>query len=415
MKTACPRCGANVTFMPATQKFYCEYCGMESDISEFHVEDLEEISPFAKYDECTCSSCGAKLIVGENTTITVCAYCGSHQIMKNRFQGEFRPDEILPFKIDQEEFIRIYRKFLKKRILAPDEFRKNSIITEIKGLYVPFQVFTLDSENYAYGLGEYRDKDTRYTMYFEMAFHMKVRSPQDASRKLNDDIMTSLEPFQFGEVTKFNPVYLNGFSSENGDEEIHDLEKKAWMRGSEEAYRKVNEKLGRYQFKGGKLQTKFDLVSRKYLLLPVWFFNTSYKGKTYSYALNGQTGKVVGQIPLSTPKFSIVMLISVITAINLTIGTLMLYAQDRHKSDDDGPGSIIAAIWMAVVGIYTYIKVKYRNVKKVLENPIERVSEEETIFQKYSKREFFKKFPNDSCELLVKKIKNEESEKKSIE
>ncbi len=301
MKVACSRCGANIEFMPATQKFHCNHCGADSDIQEYEGITIENDGT-QNYDECTCSSCGAKLIVGENTTITVCAYCGSNQIIKNRFVGEFKPDEIIPFQIDQSKFINVYRSFVAKKKFAPDEFRFNTKITEIKGLYVPYYIFILNSKTYARGEGYYSNDDHTEYMYFEERFRAKFLSPQDASTRLNDDMMTSLEPFDFSVLKKFHPAYLNGFSAENGDEDLNELEQKAWKRSAVETRTLVNKRLEKYSFHRGKVETGFEQISRKYVLLPVWFFSTKYQDKIYNYALNGQTGKVVGEIPLSESK-----------------------------------------------------------------------------------------------------------------
>ncbi|MBQ9267774.1 MAG: hypothetical protein IJ217_05840 [Clostridia bacterium] len=397
MKTACPRCGANVTFMPSTQKCYCEYCGSEIDVSEFNVEDFEKDIYEANYDECTCSTCGAKLLVGENTTITRCVYCGSNQIIKNRFRGEFKPDEIIPFKIDNDKFLEIYRKFVKKKILAPNKFRNNTMVSEIKGMYVPFQIFTIDSSTYARGEAKKESDKNTYYKYFETEYDMELSSPQDASTSLDDDIMTSLEPFSLEDLKDFNPVYLNGFSAENGNENIEDLEKKARLRGSGESNRTLKKKLKGYQYTGGKIRMRFSVKDRKYALLPVWFFNTPYMGKQYSYALNGQTGKVVGEIPLSKPKFWTLMTILGLIAIVLTVFVAIGFSGSRSSrrysdDDDDGVGAVIAMIWMPVISTYTITKARYKNVKKVLDNPLVHLKDHEKMYREYSRREYKKLF-----------------------
>ena len=389
MKTACPRCGANVVFMPSTQKCHCDYCGSDIEISEFNVEEFNTDIYKTDYNECTCSTCGASLIVDENTTITRCVYCGSNQIIKNRFRGEFNPDKIIPFKIDNNSFISTYKKFIKKKILAPNEFRNNSTINEIKGMYVPFHIFDIQSNTYCRGEAYKRSNKTTYYKYFETEFDMTVKSPQDASSNLDDDIMTSLEPFNFNEMTKFNPVYLNGFSAENGNEKIEDLAKKAKQRGVTESENAINRKLKSYKYSGGKTQIKEKELDRNYALLPVWFFNTKYKDKQYSYALNGQTGKVVGQIPLSKIKFLLFMLFVVIIALFLTFSII---AGSSHSRSDDGPGGIIVFIWVGVGSIYFGIKARYRNVKKVSENPLTHTSDNEIKYKEYSRREYKKIF-----------------------
>jgi hypothetical protein len=41
----------------------------------------------------------------------------------------------------------------------------------------------------------------------------------------------------------------------------------------------------------------------KYALYPVWILNTSWDGLKYVFAMNGQTGKLVGNLPMDKNKF----------------------------------------------------------------------------------------------------------------
>ena len=405
MKTACPRCGANVYFDPSTQKCHCEYCGSIIDLSEFELGEYEN-TPFQQdYDECRCSSCGAALIVDKDTTITRCIYCGSNQILKNRFVGDFRPEEIIPFKLDHKQFIKIYRDFVNKRVLAPEPFRRNTLINDIKGVYVPFYIYTFDTHTTARGQAYKRSNDHSYYKYFETEFDLTLSAPQDASEQLSDDIMTSLEPFRLNEVQKFNPAYLNGFSAENGNETFENLEKKANIRKIAEIKRRATKRLQGFRFEGGLIQTRYKILNRKYVLLPVWFFTTPYDNKKYSYAVNGQTGKVVGQIPLSSFKFGALMALLVMVAFILTC---IIF--DATDGDDDA-GEILGIIWGAVIAVYVGIKARYRNVKKVTDNPIPIIRDLQKSYQEYSKgkydRIFGKHYENHKIEVKDEKITNE--------
>lgn len=379
MKVECPRCGANVTFMPSTQKCYCEYCGSTLDISEFDVSELDKVDKH-EYDEYTCTSCGAKLLMDEETTITDCVYCGSIQIAKQKFQGEFRPEAVIPFKIDKEKFISMYKNFIHKKRFAPNEFKNNSKISDIKGMYLPFQLYTFETDTTARGQAIRRTKDNTYYKYFETEFSMELRSPQDASLKFDDNIMTTLEPFGFYDLKPFNPAYLNGFMAENGNEDNNDLEKKAEQRSTQAIKQYLHGRLNGYTFTGGQIYTKFRKLKQQYVLLPVWFFNTKYKDKMYAYALNGQTGKIVGEIPLSKPKFWSFMITLIILAFMFTASLL--------TSDVEDSGELIGVIWVGVIATYLAIKARYKNVRNVLDNPIERLETKERKFEEYSKRNY---------------------------
>ena len=404
MKTACPRCGANVSFMPGTQKLYCEYCGSQVDITEFQVEETNQNTNVtakvmssketkqkntSNFDEYTCSTCGAKLITDETTTITDCLYCGSRQILKGKMQGEFNPKEVIPFKINRNQFISMYTDFVKKKILAPDEFKNNPRLMETKGIYVPFNLYFFDVDTYARGVAVRRRKDDTSYIYFEKEYSMNVLSPIDSSKKFDDNMMTSLEPFDYKELKPFNPVYLNGFLSERGNENLEELERKSESRGITATYNTLHSQLSGHRLAGGKVQVNFKKTENRNVLLPVWFINTWYNNKKYSYAINGQTGKIVGEIPLSKVKFGILMAGISALAVLLSIFSLFVFADS-----DDGPMGAIVFIWLLVVGFFFVVKARYKNVNDVKENPIQTWNFKVKKDQKYSSGQYKKTFGN---------------------
>ena len=421
MKTACPRCGANVSFMPGTQKLYCEYCGSQVDVTEFDVEDVllnKEISQVrastivndskgnvsnisndnatetiqknnVNYDEYTCSTCGAKLITDETTTITDCLYCGSRQILKAKMQGEFNPKEVIPFKINRNQFISMYTSFVKKKILAPDEFKNNKRLMETKGIYVPFNLYFFDVDTYARGMAVRRSKDNKSYIFFEKEYSMNILSPVDSSKKFDDNMMTSLEPFDYSELKPFNPVYLNGFLSEIGNENLEELERKSESRGITATYNTLHSQLSGHRLEGGKVQVNFKKLENRNVLLPVWFINTWYNNKKYSYAINGQTGKIVGEIPLSKVKFGILMAGISILALFLSIFSFILFSDS-----DDGPFGFITMIWILVAGFFFFVKARYKNVKDVKDNPIQTWNVKMKKNQKYNGGQYKKIFGN---------------------
>ncbi len=438
MKIACPRCGADVTFDPATGKCFCEYCGSLSDIKEFELNQYEDAKQKANshvgmqaqaqeqtkpgdgtyesaeqqdmtdnYDEFHCSSCGAKLITDKLTTITRCVFCGSQQMIKQRMTGKFEPKEIIPFKISKADFISRYTSFVNKKFFAPEEFRKNPAITETRGLYVPFHFFECGVTSYGRGLGQYHSNKTTYSKWFEYKVDDEVLIPIDGSTRLDDSIMASLEPYSFNELTKFNPAYITGFQSECSDETDESLKNKAKNRALSHSITTIEKKLGRYRHVAGYLASDVKNMQKdsKYVLLPVWFLNTNFKNKKYSYAINGQNGKVVGEIPLSKPKFYPFMTLLVLIALVLTLFIIVGSSggsSRRSSSSNDGKGKIIGCIWIfGVATPYISIKKKYKNISHVLEKPIPFRNRKVVKDVEYKrKKEYEADFPNDTLKDL---------------
>lgn len=433
MKIGCPRCGADIEYDIQSGKLYCQYCGSYSDISEIElnqynkekqkVEAKEEKNAQNEgkpsygavpeeqqdlYDEFHCSSCGAQLITDKNTTITYCVYCGSQQMIKQRLTGRFEPDKVLPFRITKNGFLDIYKTFINKKILAPNEFRRNPLITEVKGLYVPYYVYNYDIISYGRGQAEERRDKTTYYKWFEYQQKDKSMILVDGSTRLDDSIMSSLEPYNLKETVDFNPAYLTGFQAERTDETAESLDIKAENRAMMHTNKVVRSAPSPYRMTGGYIASDLKKTcDPEQTMLPIWFVNTFFNKKKYSYAVNGQTGKVVGEVPLSKAKFyplmgSLVSLALILTIIVLIVWGASSSSSRRSSDDDDGPGGGIAVIWIVCVGIpYFTIKSRYKNVTHVLSNPINTWNKETIKNLTYNKHEYQKTYPNDQLNKIT--------------
>lgn len=408
MKTACPRCGANVTFAPGTQKLFCEYCNSQIDAKEFEkVEETVKIN----YDEYICSTCGAKLLADENTAITDCVYCGSRQIIKEKFNGEFEPKEIIPFKIDRNEFINIYTKHIKKKFWAPEAFKKKERLMQTKGVYVPYDLFIHDVDIYAKGDSRWickgKNSSTTFIKNFEREFEIRTLTAVDACKRLNDDYMSSVEPFNFLQLEKFNPALLNGFLVETPNEDIEELERKSEARVMSESIRIINATLEEkeplvkkeFKFKRGFLHANFKKIERRSVLLPIWFVNTKYKNKDYNYIVNGQTGEIVGGVPISKLKTTMLILGFIFATVAFLLFSYVgnvSYDNNDNKIDISSPevfgtgnlALIVMSILLVLITVLPLIifygyagfklarkklektEIQYVGVKRTLDNPI---------------------------------------------
>ena len=115
--------------------------------------------------------------------------------------------------------------------------------------------------------------------------------------------MSSLEPFNFNEVTKYNHAYLSGFYAERYDENVDELYKRAETRAINSTIEKFKTDTSGYETVAVESNNfKTTEEKRTYALLPVWMVNIKYKDKMYLFAMNGQTGEFIGNIPLDTGK-----------------------------------------------------------------------------------------------------------------
>lgn len=348
----CPACGGTMEFDSSSQKMKCPYCDTEMSIEAFEKlqeEQNQEENQKAENNTAAkepdeekstkekngtdksidksawtqeekenmvvyvCESCGGEITADKNTGATTCPFCGNRVVMKGQFEGSLKPDYIIPFKLDKKAAKKAYYDHLTGKAFIPSVFRQENHIDEIVGVYVPFWLFDTEAEAHMMYEGEkvriWESGDTEYTEheYFQMERGGKIsfaHIPEDGSRKMDDALMESIEPYQFGDAVPFKKAYLAGYVADRYDveqEECLKRAKKRMKRSAEEAF--GNTVIGYQAVRTTESNLKVKHVECSYALYPVWILNTTWKGEKYVFAMNGQTGKMVGDLPADQGAF----------------------------------------------------------------------------------------------------------------
>lgn len=310
----CLSCGSALEFDPESQKWKCHFCGSEYFKEELdthvHADTMGGEAP--ELDAYHCTSCGAELIADSTTSATFCLFCKSPTIIKSRFAGKFKPKSMIPFKLTHGQATDLYKKWIRKCLFAPKSFKSQEEIQKITGMYAPYWVFdclaegALDGE--ATRVSHYTQGDYNYTLtkYYHVVREGRVeydRVPVDSSTKLDDTLMQKIEPFKYEDMVDFSMQYLSGFLSEKYDVESDAAE--GVMRSRVETYleqRLMGTAQGYSSFVPVRRQMNVTDIQPEYVLLPVYLLTNSYQGKNHVFIVNGQTGKVVGDTPISTSR-----------------------------------------------------------------------------------------------------------------
>lgn len=361
----CPDCGADMSYDADSKLLKCPSCGktkdiqlMGSDASMHHddegehshdpngsaddidevygdYEEFEEKSTYTNFGEnetqhYVCENCGAELITDSDTTASSCSYCGAPMILGDRLSGKMAPAKVIPFTISKQRAEEAFRKWCKNGLVTPKEFMNANRIKSITGMYVPFWLYDVNSRGEAYILakkvrhyssGDYNVTETKhYKLYRKVSLNFND-IPVDASEKMPDDMMDKLEPFSYSDLVDFNTPYLSGYLAEK----YNYTDKELFPRLREKTFHYVDSYI-KDTIKG---YTSYSFADRNYdakqrnaayTLLPVWMLCYNYKGKDYLFAMNGQTGKVVGKPPISKGK--VAMWWSLFTLIFFILGTV---------------------------------------------------------------------------------------------
>lgn len=353
----CPACTGPLHYSVKSGKLACDYCGSSFDVAEIEAlyarkeaeaaaakqaADAKAEAAQAAKDEAaeaaaasggwdtsdlsrdwgaeadglrvySCPSCGAELICDQSTAATACPYCGNPAIVPGQFSGALRPDYILPFRLSKDDAVQALRAHYKGKPFLPRSFTSANHIEQIQGVYVPFWLFDGGAEGAAsyrasntnvFETGDYEITETRHYHVVRAGSLAFEKIPVDASSKMPDDHMDSIEPFDYAQLRPFSTAYLPGYLADKYDVTIDDSRDRADTRCRETLAQALRDTVTGY---GACVTEREDIALRRskvhYALLPVWMLSTKWHGQDFLFAMNGQTGKLVGDLPTDRGRF----------------------------------------------------------------------------------------------------------------
>ena len=323
----CPACGGPLHFDSDLQKLKCEYCDSTYEPSEIEAlyekketegsKDVshqnwseDELKGMHAY---SCPSCGAEIIVDENTAATSCPYCNNPTINATQFEGALRPNYIIPFRLKKEKAVSNLKKFYTDKPFLPKTFSDQNHIEEIKGLYVPFWLYdnlaNADADYHTTKVSSYTEGDYEVTRtrHYEVHREGKIqfeKVPADAASKMPDEFMDAVEPFNYQEMVDFQKSYLTGYYADKYDVTASDNEKRINVRMQNSAVQYLTDSVSNYDsvvLEKENVNLAENNIS--YAFLPVWILATKWQNKNYLFVMNGQTGKMIGDdLPIDKTK-----------------------------------------------------------------------------------------------------------------
>lgn len=343
----CPSCGAGLMFDPALQKIKCDFC-----LSEFTIADLEDYNsrltdqaeqqtdiPADAAEHLVayhCDSCGAEVVTEATTSATFCYYCHNPVLLTGRLSGQYRPQKVIPFAIDKDKAVEIFRQWAGKRRYVPRDFTSSSQLEKITGLYLPHWMADYRADIDYAGKGVNRrvwmSGNTEYTEHQEFTIARQGSIDVDhvheiAFKKIDKQLLDSITPYDESKAVDFSLAYLSGFFAEKYDilqPEIQPVvEERVWRY----ATTLVQETIGAYSSVDmEKTDVRLSAKGWHYALLPAWIMTYLYRGKVFVYAINGQTGKIHGALPVDRKRLSLTSVImAAVIFVLLILGGLFIW------------------------------------------------------------------------------------------
>lgn len=339
----CPNCDGELIFDPETQKYKCEYC-----VSLFTQEELDALKPAESSEKIekeiqfseestkeeveqevvrySCPSCGAEIITDATTAATFCYYCHNPVVLGGKLEGEFLPNKIIPFDVTREAAQKAFFDYVGKKKFVPKAFFDKRQIESMTGVYFPYWLYDVELQGNmnaeARTIRVWRSGDIEYTQTKHFAISregdVSLRNlTENALQKANAKLASGVMPYDFNRMQDFHMGYLSGFMAERRDIEQSAVQNKMQCEMRESAERLMRETITGYNsvnVRSSNFRPKKETWS--YVLLPVW--TITYKGrdgKIYYYSMNGQTGKVCGELPVDHRKLGLTSAIAAIVVL----------------------------------------------------------------------------------------------------
>lgn len=342
----CPACTGPMQFSAETGNLECEYCGSSFSVKEIEAmyaekekqaaenmaeaqaKEAENAEKESQWDTSglsdnwgedaahmrsySCPSCGAELICDDTTAATSCPYCGNPTVIPGQFTGKLRPDLLIPFRLTKDQAIQCLKKHYSGKLFLPGTFKAQNTIEKIQGIYVPFWLYDGTASGdfvyhttkvHTYSRGDKRITETNHFNVVRKGAIAFEKVPVDASSKMPDDHMDSIEPFDYKDLTRFSTAYLPGFLADKYDVTIADSNKRADTRFAGTLEAEMDQTVTGYSSRTTvtkNIRLKRGMVH--YAMLPVWLLNVKWNNQDFLFAINGQTGKTAGNLPVCKKK-----------------------------------------------------------------------------------------------------------------
>ena len=328
----CPACKTELNCEDMSGEATCPGCGAEfrmEDLRAYAAQMAEKHEDNMNWDTAAggawqegeadglriygCKQCGGEIVADETTGATHCPYCGNPVVLTGHFAGLLKPDLVIPFKVDKKAAVEALQKHYQGKPLLPKVFKDQNHIEEVKGLYVPVWLFDTDADAYvqykATRIRTWSDSNYNYTATSHYAV---IRGgsigyenvPVDGSTKMDDALMESIEPFDISEAVPFKTAYLPGYLADK-----YDVDAEASIGRANERIKRSTEEAFTSTVAGYTTVVPVSSNIRlqngraRYALYPVWILNTDWNGQKFTFAINGQTGKLAGDLPMDKGSF----------------------------------------------------------------------------------------------------------------
>jgi DNA-directed RNA polymerase subunit RPC12/RpoP len=354
----CRQCGAKLEYAPGTAELKCPYCGATTPIpqSEEHVVELDfqayltQAAGAAEQHQATrvrCTTCGAETTMPPDAAAGLCPFCGSDLVFTGTVSSLVKPGALLPFQVTQEQAFEDFKRWIESLWFAPGDLKRYAQAEhKLVGVYVPYWTYTCDATSFYRGErgDDYWATET-YTAFENGRAVTRTREVRRtrwaavsgtvwnsfadvlilASRSLPEHRAQRLGPWDLEHLTPYADDYLSGFRAESYQVGLADGFAEAQQVMEPGIRQAIERDIGGDHQRIGAVKTRYDHITFKHLLLPVWLSAYRYRGQVYHIMVNARSGGVQGERPYSAAKIALLVAGIVAAAAAVIAGIALQY------------------------------------------------------------------------------------------
>ncbi len=334
MDTNCIKCGAKLFYDPNSEQIKCSSCNSVYNIDKDSNVGIKTLNNYKDSDEIKissfCANCGASVDTTDNNFEGVCPYCRSPLKIETNSQVA---DGIIPFKFDKSQIPILIKKNVKRKLFLPKEFKKSQQLENISARYIPIIVFsgnTFSKYSAVLVYKIYNERENNYSyshrkVYGNINCDYNDVIVENCYKTLDSEIEDIL-PFNIDKMYKFNEDFLMGYPVEKEEDEItNKFENEAKSKIQNIIKDNIKSRYDCDSIEDLFVTTEYFDTKFQRLYVPIYFLEIKYKNKIYKPIINGQTGKVGGNLPKSKLKIFFGVLI-VLLPIIFVLLFLFLYS-----------------------------------------------------------------------------------------
>jgi hypothetical protein len=328
----CGACGANLEFSPGKSSLVCPYCGETAEVpdrggveSQDYLAALDRHAGDGEAVSLTvgCDGCGAITALGENVTASRCAFCDAPLVAQRESRRSLRPRSLLPFAVERRDAEARFREWLAGRWFAPSDLSRRAAADGLDGVYLPAWTYDCETDStYDGERGEHyyetetytttengkqvtRTREVRKTRWYPASGRVQL-SFDDllvmASESLPRRLVDGLAPWDLHALVAYDDRYVSGFTAECYQVDLEAGFHRAQALMAPRIEDAVRRDIGGDEQRIHDVDTDYEDIAFKHLLLPAWISAYRYRGKVHRFVVNARTGAVQGERPYSVPK-----------------------------------------------------------------------------------------------------------------